>query len=137
MNSIMQKIDAYKAALDRLDEAQKHLDLIKEDIQQLKDELTAEMVQEEVTSISRGNFTYSLVSKTKFSKIAGKEEELFNVLRENGLGDLIQETVNAQRFNSAMNAEAENNEGELPEVYNELVNKYSFFDISKRKKAKK
>ena len=137
MNSIMIKIDAYKAALDRLDEAQKHLDLIKEDIQQLKDELTAEMVQEEVTSISRGDFTYSLVSKTKFSKIAGKEEALFNVLRENGLGDLIQETVNAQRFNSAMNAEAENNEGELPEVYNELVNKYSFFDISKRKKVKK
>lgn len=137
MNSLVSKIDAYKAALDRLDEAQKHLDLIKEDIQQLKDELTAEMVQEEVTSISRGDFTYSLVSKTKFSKIAGKEEELFNVLRENGLGDLIQETVNAQRFNSAMNAEAENNEGELPEVYNELVNKYSFFDISKRKKAKK
>lgn len=137
MNSIMTKIDAYKAALDRLDEENRHLDLIKEEVQQLKDELTAEMVQEEVTSISRGDFTYSLVSKTKFSKVAGKEEELFNVLRENGLGDLIQETVNAQRFNSAMNAEAENNEGELPEVYNELVNKYSFFDISKRKKTAK
>lgn len=137
MNSIMTIIDAYKAALDRLDEENRHLDLIKEEVQQLKDELTAEMVQEEVTSISRGDFTYSLVSKTKFSKVAGKEEELFNVLRENGLGDLIQETVNAQRFNSAMNAEAENNEGELPEVYNELVNKYSFFDISKRKKTAK
>lgn len=137
MNSIMQKIDAYKAALDKMDETAKLLDMLKADVQMLKDELTSEMLSEEVQSVTRGDFSYSLVSKTKFSKVAGKEEELFQVLREHGLGDIIQETVNAQRFNSVMNAEAENNEGELPEVYNDLVNKYSFFDISKRKKAKK
>ena len=136
MNTLLTKIAAYKKALDTVDEINKHLDVAKETANQLKDEICQEMTQEEVDSISYDGYTYSLQSKTKYSKKAGMEPELFQVLRNNNLGDLIQEGVNPMRFNSAMNQEAENNGGELPECYADLVNVYSFLDISKRKKAK-
>lgn len=137
MNPIIEKITAYKNILDKIENKKKELDLLNADLADIRAELCEEMTNEEIPSITHDGFTYSLVNKTKYSKVAGSEEQLFATLREQGLGDLIQENINAMRFNSAMNAEAENNGGDLPKCYEGIVNVYSFQDISKRKSSKK
>ena len=65
------------------------------------------------------------------------EEELFGVLRANGLGDLIVPTVAPQTLQAAVKNLVSENDDELPEDFAEVLNVYSYFDITKRKEASK
>ena len=91
------------------------------------------MLEEETTKITRSGFSYSLQEKVRYSKKAGCDNDLFDLLRENGLGDLIKETVNAQTLQGAMSNLAEENGGELPEEFGDVINVYEYLDIAKRK----
>lgn len=130
-------IDNFKALSDAVAAQKEELSKLQEQLQQAKDDLSNAMSESEIQNITRGDFTYSLVSKTKYSKKAGEEDLFFNTLKNNGLGDLIQPAVNAMRLNSAMNELADQNDGVLPEEFEAVINSYSYLDISKRKKAKK
>ena len=88
-----------------------------------------------MTKISRGGFSYSVCEKTKYSKKGGLEEELFDVLRANGLGDLIVPTVAPQPLQAAVKNLVAENGDELPEEFAEVLNVYSYLDVSKRKET--
>ena len=95
------------------------------------------MIDAEMPKVSRNGFLYSLQDKTKYNKKACDEEEFFSVLEENGLGDLIKRTVDARTLSSAMAAAAEENDGVLPEEYEDYISVYQFYDIAKRKETNK
>ena len=137
MNAILQKIDDYKALLDRKDELAA---LTKENnvaVENCRNELAELMIAEECTKISRSGFTYSLTPKTKYSKRAGTDEQLMEMLRAYGLGDIIKETVNANTLQGAMSELAAENDDTLPEEWAEVISEYSYMDVSKRKESKK
>lgn len=125
--------DAYAQALKDKDALEAELKDAKTVVASLKDELVNAMLMEETTSIGRNGKKFSLVAKKKFSRRSGAEEELFQMLREQGLGDIITETVNANTLNAAMNALADENGGDLPEEWSECVGCYEYTDISVRK----
>jgi glycyl-tRNA synthetase beta subunit len=125
--------DAYSEALAAQKEAEANLKDAKEVAARLKEELVGAMVLEETDSIGRNGKKYSLVGKKKYSKRAGSEEELFSLLREQGLGDIITETVNANTLNAAMNALADEMGGALGEEWDGCINLYEYTDISVRK----
>lgn len=133
---LFRKIDEYKELLDRkvsLEEETKennaHIDSMKKEIADL-------MVESECPRISRKGFTYSLQQKTRYSKKGGADEQLFEILRENGLGDIIKETVNAQTLQSTISSMVEE-QGELPEDFVEVINVFEAYDIMKRKETNK
>ena len=135
------KIDEYKALLDRKDKLEEQTKENNAAIEELKKQITQEMIDNESPVISRNGFRYSLTQKTKYSKKAEEkllEEGLdfFEVLREEGLGDLIKETVNANTLSSSMKAYVEEN-GELSEDLAKCINVYETFDIQKRKETNK
>ena len=128
----------YKAVLDRKDnlaELTKENNAAKE---QLEQEICQMMVDEEKPSTVVDGFTYSLQQKTMYSK---KSEEalaeagisFFDVLREQGLGDLIVERVDPRTLQSSVRAMAEEMDGELPEDLVECLNIYEKLELSKRK----
>ena len=119
----MKEKDNLKA---RITENNKTLDICKK-------ELADMMLEEDTTKITRSGFSYSLQEKVRYSKKAGCDNDLFDLLRENGLGDLIKETVNAQTLQGAMSNLAEENGGELPEEFGDVINVYEYLDIAKRK----
>lgn len=135
------KIDQYKALLDRKEEL---ADQTKENnaaIEELKQQIAQEMIDNESPVISRNGFRYSLQEKIQYSKKAEEtlmEEGLdfFEVLRNEGLGDLIVETVNARTLSSSMKAYVEEN-GELSEDLARCINVYETYDIMKRKETNK
>jgi len=96
------------------------------------------MVDEEKPSTIVDGFTYSLQQTTMYSK---KSEEalaeagivFFDVLREQGLGDLIVEKVDPRTLQSSVRAMAEENDGELPEELVECLSIYEKLTLSKRK----
>lgn len=134
---MLQKIDEYKALLDRKDEL---ATLTKENnaaVEVCRNELADLMIAEECTKVSRSGFTYSLASKTRYSKKAGADEQLMEMLRAYGLGSLIKETVNANTLQGAMSELAAENDDQLPEEWSEVIREYSYMDVSKRKEARR
>lgn len=134
---IISMIDQYKELLDIKDQLADQTKENNKRLQEARDALTKAMIDAEMPKVSRNGFLYSLQDKTKYSKKACDNEEFFSVLEENGLGDLVKRTVDAQTLNSAMAAEAEKNDGILPEEYEDYINVYQFYDIAKRKETNK
>lgn len=134
---IVTMIDQYKELLDIKDQLADQTKENNKRLQETRDALTKAMIDAEMPKVSRNGFLYSLQDKTKYSKKACDNEEFFSVLEENGLGDLVKRTVDAQTLNSAMAAEAEKNDGILPEEYEDYINVYQFYDIAKRKETNK
>ena len=137
MESVLdRKVREYKAVLDRKDEL---AELTKENNaakEKLEQEICQIMVDEEKPSTVVDGFTYSLQQTTMYSKKS--EEDLaeagvifFDVLREQGLGDLIVEKVDPRTLQSSVRAMAE--EGELPEELAECLSIYEKLTLSKRK----
>lgn len=137
MESVLDsKVREYKAVLDRKDEL---AELTKENNaakEKLEQEICQIMVDEEKPSTVVDGFTYSLQQTTMYSKkseadLAEAGVVFFDVLREQGLGDLIVERVDPRTLQSSVRAMAE--EGELPEELIECLSIYEKLTLSKRR----
>lgn len=139
------KVREYQRLLDRkaeLDMQTKENNAAKEALEQ---EICRMMVDEEKPNTIVDGFSYSLSQKVMYSKKS--EEDLaklqketgisfFDTLRDQGLGDIIVETVNARTLQStvaSMQAELEENGEELPEELAQCLNIYEKLAITKRK----
>lgn len=135
---IFKLIDEYKELLDTKDRLKDEPTANNKALDAKRKELSQAMIDAESPKISRGGFLYSLQDKTKYNKIGGCDEEaFFSALEEHGLGDIIKRTVNAQTLNGAMANLVEENDGELPEGFEEFINPYQYFDVAKRKETNK
>lgn len=139
MDSVLdQKVREYKAILDRKDELAEQTKANNAAKEALEQEICQLMVDEEKPSTVVDGFSYSLQQQTMYSK---KSEEalaeagivFFDVLREQGLGDLIVERVDPRTLQSSVRAMAEENDGELPEELVECLSIYEKLTLSKRK----
>ena len=133
---MFKRIDELKALLDQKDVLAEAVKENNKAIEIAKKELADLMLSEETTQVVRNGFSYSLQEKVRYSKKAGDDNKFLQTLRDNGLGDLIKETVQAQTLNSAIKNVVDENEGELPEELAGIINVYDYFDIVKRKSSK-
>ena len=139
MESVLdQKVREYKALLDRKDEL---AELTKENNaakEALEQEICQMMVDEEKPNTVVDGFTYSLQQKVMYSKkseeaLAEAGIDFFEVLNEQGLGDLIVPKVDPRTLQSSVSAIVEENDGELPEELAEVLNAYEKLTLAKRK----
>lgn len=143
---LLKEIDKYKELLDLKDSLDEQTKANNKAIEEAKQRISQMMIDEECPSISRGGFKYILQEKVCYSK---KSEEalleleqqegitFFGVLRNEGLGDLIKETVNSRSLQSALKNYVEENDGELSEDLEKVVSHYDTYDIMKRKETNK
>jgi len=131
-------IDEYKGLLDEKDRLKDATTENNKALEAKRNELAQAMIDAESPKISRGGYLYSLQDKTKYNKIGDCDEEaFFNTLEEYGLGDIIKRTVNAQTLNGTMAGLVEENDGELPEDFEEFIKPYQYYDVAKRKETNK
>lgn len=133
---LLEQVDRYQQLLEEKGRLKELADENAKQLQTQRDALAQIMLENEVTKINRSGFTYSLKSGTKFNKKAGCDETLFQLLREEGLGDLIKETVNANTLQGAISSMVEER-GELPEAFSDCINVYEYVDIARRKDTNK
>ena len=131
-----QEVRLYKKILDRKDELEEMTKENNKAKEQQEQKICQMMVDEEKPSTVVDGFTYSLQQKTMYTKkseadLAAAEIDFFDVLREQGLGDLIVERVDPRTLQSSVNQMAES--GELPEELVECLNIYEKLALSKRK----
>ena len=138
MAGIFLLIDEYKELLDEKDRLKDATTKNNKILEEKRKELAQAMIDAESPRISRGGFLYSLQDKTKYNKIGGCDENgFFETLEEHGLGDIIKRTVSAQTLNGAMAGLVEENDGKLPEDFEEFIKPYQYYDVGKRKETNK
>lgn len=138
MADIFTLIDEYKELLDEKDRLKDATTENNKALEKKRNELAQAMIDAESPKVSRGGFLYSLQDKTKYNKIGGCDEDaFFDTLEEHGLGDIIKRTVSAQILNGAMAGLVEENDGELPEGFEEFIKPYQYYDVGKRKETNK
>lgn len=110
-------------------------------IEAAKGKIAQQMIDDDCPRISTGGYSFTLTAKTSYSKrsdedLAADGLSFFDVLREEGLGGLIVEAVNARTLQGAMSAFVEEH-GELTEALDGVIRTYEFNDITRRKESKK
>lgn len=138
----MSLLDTYAELLSRKDSLAEQTKENNIAIERCRQELADMMATTETVKISRAGFSYTLSNKVRYSKKGGKDEELFALLNEYGLGSLIKQTVNAQTLQGAMtNLAAENigedGEPQLPEEFADVISVFEFLDVTRRKETKR
>ncbi len=133
---VLDLIDRFKAALDEKDSLAEATKRNNAEVIDLRDKLAQAMIDAEIDQVGRHGINWKLKPTVKYSKKAGMDDALFEILRNNGLGYLIKETVSPQTLQGAMSELAEENDGELSAEFAEVINKYEYMDISHRKASK-
>jgi len=103
------------------------------ELEEVEKQVIDNFVTAEVDSVKRNGKTYSLRNETFASAIAEEKDKLFNALRSNEAGELIQETVNANSLRAFVKELRENNNGEIPEWIVPYINVFEKTKISVRK----
>lgn len=133
---ITEMIEHYNYLLETKDRLNADLKDLNEEIEIKRAELADAMIDADVPKVTHLGYSWSVGTKTRFSKKASADEELFEMLRDNGLGDIIKETVNAQTLQGTMSGIAAENDGDLPDEWKDVINVYEYNDITRRKSAK-
>ncbi len=139
--SLLDMVKSYQSLLERKDDLEEQTKANNAAIEAAKKEIAQQMVDEDCPRISTGGYCFSLTPKTSYSKrseaeLAANGADFFAVLRDEGLGDIIKETVNARTLQSTLRNYVEEY-GELSEELNMVVRSYDFNDISRRKETRK
>ena len=104
-------------------------------IEAVEQDLIAAMVTAELDSFKRNGHTYSLKVETYASAKVDRKEELFEALRNNNAGSLVQEQVNANSLRAFVKELKANNDDEIPEWIADYINVYDKTKIAVRKSS--
>ena len=133
MKDLFQLADSLKDLKDwkkQLDEERKE---VNGKIEAIEESLSQAMIEEEMQSFNRGGMMYYLNNKLYASAIPQRKEALFSTLKEEGYGDLVYETVNANSLAAFVREQVEENEDELPSWLEGLVSTYEKTSVGMRK----
>ena len=141
MADLKNLLQEYQALLELKDELAERTKRNNQEIENMKQAIAQQMVDDDTPQMQVGDYVFSLSDTTMYSKkseayLASAGLDFFEVLREQGLGDLIKETVNARTLQSTIRAMVEE-QGELPEELADVINAYETLDIKRRKATNK
>lgn len=117
-------------------DAEQRVKDINADIDKTEYALVQLMAETETQNFTRAGTMFSLTTKTRASAMAGRKDELYSALKENGFGDLVYETVNANSLSAFVKEQLSENQDTVPDWLNGLVNVYEQTSVSVRKSTK-
>lgn len=135
---LLEMLNEYQTLLEKKDILAKQTKENNQDIKVMMGDIAQEMIDADVPEMAVGDYVFSLRNKTEYSKksnadLAEAGLDYFEVLREQGLGDLIVEQVNARTLNTAIKNLVQE-EGELRPELEDILNQYETFEVARRKK---
>ena len=131
------KLREYQKILERKDELAEQTKANNEAKETLEQEICQMMIDEEKPSQIVDGYNFSLKQETMYSKLGEdklqeKGIDFLDLLREQGLGDIIVERVDPRTLNSTCKGIVEE-AGELPEELAEALSVYEKLGLSRRK----
>lgn len=132
-NKIFALADRLKAAKDRKKDLDAQIKEVTAAIEQLDLALSDAMAEAECERFSRNGSTFYLNTRLFASPVAGHKEELFQALKDNGFGEIVTETVNANTLASFVKEQMSLNNDEIPEWISEVVSTFEKVSVGIRK----
>ena len=120
----------YRDQKKEIEEALKEINTL---ITETEEQLVAAMVEEEMQNFTRNGKQFILTNRTYANAKAGMMPEICSWMKDNGLGDMVKESIHPQTLQAWVKEQIEE-AGALPEDLSELVNVYEKSGISIRKK---
>ena len=127
-------IDAIGAKIEAYEQLRERADKLKDDLAELnrqKDAAEAEVIaaildaQEQTgvggMRVEYNGRKYAVTVKNYYTIPTANRDDVLEMMRLLGMGDLIQERVDDRTLTNDLEAAAEENGGELPDMYTELV----------------
>lgn len=110
-------------------------------IEAVKAQIAQQMVDDDCPSIATGGYRFTLQEKTIYSKrseevLAAEGVNFLDILREEGLGDIIVERVDSRTLQATMKGYVEEH-GELSEELSKVITVYETYDIGRRRETAK
>lgn len=125
--------DRLKAAKDEKKDLDAKAKEVGTRIEELDKQLSDAMAEAELDKFSRNGFTFYLSSRLFASPQAGRKDALISALREEGYGDIVQETVNANTLASFVKEQKSQNKDTIPEWLDQVVSTYEKVSVGIRK----
>lgn len=132
-NKIFELADRLKAAKDEKKELDAQVKEVTAAIEQLDLALSDAMAEAECERFSRNGSTFYLNTRLYASPVAGHKEELFRALKENGYGEIVTETVNANTLASFVKEQMSLHDEELPAWIAQVVTTFEKVSVGIRK----
>lgn len=136
-------VDAIFELADKLKElraakkyAEQEIKEINEDIEKIDGQLVQLMIDTETQNFTRGGTMFCLNTATRATAISELKDDLFEVLRAEGFGNLIYETVNANSLSAFVKEQISQNGDVLPSWLDGLLNVFEKTTVSVRKSSK-
>lgn len=128
--------DRLKSLRDQKTDTEALLKDINDQIDETDYRLSELMAESETQNFTRSGTMFCLTTKTRASAVAGSKEELYTALRQQGFGELVYETVNANSLSSFVKEQIAENGDALPDWLIGLVNVYDKTTVGVRKASK-
>ena len=137
--TLIETVREYQELLEKKDDLAEQTKANNAAIEAVKEQLTQQMVDEDCPRISTGGYCFSLTAKTSYTKRSDAELaegglDFLDVLREEGLGDIIVEKVDPRTLQSTIKDYVEEH-GELSEGLDSVIRSYEYNDITRRKES--
>ena len=141
MRTLLDMVKDYQLLLEEKERLDSEIKANTAAIEAAKAEITQQMVDDDCPRISTGGYSFTLQAKTSYRKrsedeLAKSGLDFLATLREEGLGDIIKETVAAQTLQSTLRAYVEEHGG-LSEALDSVISTYEYNDIYRRKEARR
>lgn len=132
-NKILELATQYRELRIEKDETQALLKEVQQQLGEAEKLLSDEMINNEVQKFTLDGLTFYLNTRTKASPYAEFKQEVYQWLKDNGYGDLVYETVNANSFSAFVSKDLLADVDELPKELQGKVNVYEQTTVGMRK----
>lgn len=132
-NYIFELADKLKELKDRKKDLEAETKAITAEIDRLDLELSDAMAEAECERFSRNGNTFYLNSRLFASPASGRKDDMILALKDNGYGDLVTETVNANTLASFVKEQKTLNADEVPAWLADVVNIHEKVSVGIRK----
>ena len=130
---IFEMADKLKAAKDRKKELDAQVKDVNAEIESLDLALSDAMAEAELDRFSRNGSTFYLNTRLFASPAAGRKDDLMQVLKDQGYGSIVVETVNANTLASFVKEQMAANEDVIPEWLSDVVSTFEKVSVGVRK----
>lgn len=139
--TLLEMVKDYQSLLETKEDLAEQTKANNAAIEAAKAAIAQQMIDDDCPRISTGGYTFTLQAKTSYSKrseaeLAESGADFLGILREEGLGDIIVETVNARTLQSTISAYVEEH-GELSEGLDSVIKTYEYNDVARRKETRR
>lgn len=137
IESMIELAERLKALRDEKNDLEAHLKEVNAAIDEVDYRLATMMAETETQNFTHSGVMFCLTTKTRASASADRKADLFTALRQEGYGDLVYETVNANSLSAFVKEQMAENDDVLPSWLDGLVNVFEKTTVGVRKAARR